>query len=117
MACPRILRSALGSALRAARTQAPRCAADPGCINILGWVPALRSSVPDDASHRRENAAPRPGRKTSRRRSLQQPFRCRPRLGGDLGAGQHAGDFLAAMIGGERVDAGGDALALVEGVL
>src|SRR3984957_20566206 len=25
------------------------------------WVPALRSSVPDDASHRRENAAPRPG--------------------------------------------------------
>jgi transposase len=25
------------------------------------WVPALRSSVPDDAKHRRENAAPRPG--------------------------------------------------------
>jgi len=24
-------------------------------------VPALRSSAPDDASHRRESAAPRPG--------------------------------------------------------
>jgi hypothetical protein len=39
------------------------------------------------------------------------------RLVGDLGAGQHAGDFLAAVVGGERVDAGGDALALVERVL
>jgi len=25
------------------------------------WVPALRCIVPDDASHRQENAAPRPG--------------------------------------------------------
>ena len=49
--------------------------------------------------------------------ALQQPFRRRPRLGGDLRAGQHAGDFLAAVVGGERVDAGGDALALVERVL
>jgi len=29
-----MLRSALGSALRAARAQAPRCAADPGSIEI-----------------------------------------------------------------------------------
>ena len=58
----------------------------------------------------------RPGM-TSRRRRLQQPLGGGPRFGGDLGAGQHAGDFLAAVIGGERVDAGGDALALVERVL
>src|ERR1700681_4751095 len=38
------------------------------------------------------------------------------RLGGDLRARQHPCDFLAAVIGGERVDAGGDALALVERV-
>ena len=44
--------------------------------------------------------------------------RPRPRgFGGDLRAGQHARDFLAAVVGGERVDAGGDALALVERVL
>src|ERR1700749_1902312 len=39
-----------------------------GALLIRGphllWVPALRSSVPDDASHRRKNAAPRPGRET-----------------------------------------------------
>src|SRR5260221_10700093 len=46
-----MLRSALGSALRAARAQAQRCAADPGSTRM--WVPVLRSSVkPDDASHR-----------------------------------------------------------------
>ena len=54
---------------------------------------------------------------TSSRRRLQQPFRGGPRLGGDLRAGQHPRDFLAAVIGGERIDAGGDALALVERVL
>jgi len=36
------------------------------------------------------------------------------RLAGDLRPRQHAGDFLAAVVGGERVDAVGDALALVE---
>src|SRR6266404_7670861 len=63
---PRMLRSALGSAPRAARAQAPRCAADPGSIahSASPWVPALRCIVPDDASHRRENAAPRPGHET-----------------------------------------------------
>src|SRR6266403_3028048 len=46
-----MLRSALGSALRAARAQAPRWAPDPGSTCM--WVPALRNSVkPDDASHR-----------------------------------------------------------------
>jgi len=55
-----MLRSALGSALRAARAQAPRCAADPAPSN-WPWVPDQRSSV-NDASHRRERAAPRPGR-------------------------------------------------------
>src|SRR5882724_12377532 len=43
-----------------------RCAADPGSIlSSHKWVPALRSSVLDDATHRQENAAgnaaPRPG--------------------------------------------------------
>ena len=38
------------------------------------------------------------------------------RVGGDLRARQHAGDFLAAVIGGQRIDAGGDAAALVERV-
>src|SRR6266404_1737927 len=40
---PRMLRSALGSALRAARAQAPRCAADPGSrqYSATVWVPAL----------------------------------------------------------------------------
>jgi len=28
------------------------------------WVEALRSTVPDDAKHRRRHAAPRPGRET-----------------------------------------------------
>ena len=46
-----------------------------------------------------------------------QPFGGGAGFGGDLGAGQHARDLLAAMVGGERVDAGGDALALVERVL
>ena len=58
----------------------------------------------------------RPG-KNLRRRGLEQPFRGCPCLGGDLGAGKHAGDLLAAVVGGERVDAGGDALALVERIL
>ena len=30
-----------------------------------GWVPVLRSSVPDDASHRRDHAASRPGHETA----------------------------------------------------
>jgi len=44
---PRMLRSARGSALRAARAQAPRCAADPGSIahSASPWVPALRCIV------------------------------------------------------------------------
>src|SRR5438876_4639938 len=61
----------------------------------------------------------RPGMtlKDSRRCGAQQPFGGGAGFGGDLGAGEHAGDFLAAVIGGERVDAGGDTLALVERVL
>src|SRR6185436_8246003 len=54
---------------------------------------------------------------TLSRRRAQQPLRRRARLRGDLRTRQHAGDFLAAVVGGERVDAGGDALALVERVL
>ena len=75
---PRMLRSALRSALRAARAQAPRCAADPGSIahSASPWVPALRCIVTGRCGachrarvratrwHRRENAAPRPGRET-----------------------------------------------------
>src|SRR6266436_3987216 len=39
-----------------------RCAADPPSIlSSHKWVPALRSSVLDDATHRQENAAARPG--------------------------------------------------------
>src|SRR6266478_5915678 len=42
-----------------------RCAADPPSIlSSHKWVPALRSSVLDDATHRQENAAPRPGHET-----------------------------------------------------
>src|SRR4029453_18990448 len=52
-----------------------------------------------------------------RRRRAQQTLRCGPRFRRDLRARQHAGDFLAAVVGGECVDAGGDALALVERVL
>ena len=37
-----------------------RCTADPGAI-IRAQVPALRGGIPDDASHRREHAATRPG--------------------------------------------------------
>ena len=53
----------------------------------------------------------------SRRGRPQQPVGGGARFGGDLGARQHAGDFLAAVIGGQRVDAGGDAFAPVERVL
>src|SRR5450631_2055265 len=60
--------------------------------------------------------APRNDGGASRRRRAQQPFGGRPRLGGDLRTREHPCDFLAAVIGGERVDAGGDALALVERV-
>jgi hypothetical protein len=70
-----------------------------------------------EASHRRESATPRPGRGTSRRCRAEQPFGGGAGFGGNLGAGQHAGDFLAAVIGRERIDAGGDALALVERIL
>jgi len=48
---------------------------------------------------------------------LEQPFGRGSRFGGDFGAGEHAGDFLAAVVGGECVDAGGDALALVQRIL
>ena len=39
----------------------------------------------------------------SRCRRLEQPVGGGAGFGGDLGAGQHAGDFLAAAIGGKRV--------------
>jgi len=50
------------------------CAADPGPIH-LGWVPVLRSSVPDNAAHRRENAAPRPGHDACRQPSTETKLR------------------------------------------
>jgi hypothetical protein len=43
------------------------------------WIPDLRSSATDDASHRRESAAPRPGNVPP----LQNKKR-RPELGGVL---------------------------------
>jgi hypothetical protein len=64
---PRMLRSALGSAHRAARAQAPRCAADPGSI-----LPR----VGPGSAKRRKRAASRPGlvsRLSSRRASAARP--------------------------------------------
>jgi hypothetical protein len=51
------------TASRTRRSARLRCAAEPGPSRILRteWVPVLRSSLPDDASHRRDHAAPRPG--------------------------------------------------------
>ena len=43
---------------------------------------------------------------------LQQPLGGGAGFVGDLGAGEHARDLLAAMILGDLGDAGGDALAL-----
>ncbi|HEX9587908.1 MAG TPA: hypothetical protein VGA15_09195 [Bradyrhizobium sp.] len=75
---PRMLRSALGSAHRAARAQAPRCAADPGpTLPAPIWVPALRSSA--------KSAAPRPGHGWS---MLSPPF-------GDAPAGRFVVTFQA----------------------
>ena len=54
---------------------------------------------------------------TASTRRLDQPLGGGAGLVGDLGAGQHAGDLLAAALGGELGDAGRDALALVERVL
>ena len=85
-----------------------RCAADPG--------PRWFEMGPGSAEQREERCTASGTRKSSRRR-LQQPFRRGPCLGGDLRARQHSRDFLAAVIGGERIDPGGDALALVERVL
>src|SRR6266568_6335869 len=52
-----------------------RCAADPPSIlSSHKWVPALRSSVLDDATHRQENAAPRPDR-CERTTCVQKPPR------------------------------------------
>ena len=81
---------------------------------IAGW-----SERPDPESRDSGFAlrAPRNDVEGSRRRGAQQAFGGGAGFGGDLGAGEHAGDFLAAVIGGERVDAGGDTLALVERVL
>jgi hypothetical protein len=63
---PRTLRSAI-SAVTRVFDALWRCAADPGSMmDPYLWVSALRSSVPDDASHRRENAAPRPGHEMHR---------------------------------------------------
>ncbi len=52
-----------------------------------------------------------------RHRRFQQPLRGRPGFGGDFGAGQHARDFLAAVIGGERLHSGSDTLALFKRIL
>ena len=62
---PRMLRSAISAFTRVADALW-RCAADPGSIvhSASAGVPALRCIVRDDASHRRENAAPRPGHET-----------------------------------------------------
>jgi predicted transcriptional regulator len=48
----------------------------------LRWVPALRRSCPDDASHRRKDAAPRPGQEAAICRSRH------PQIGRDISAGR-----------------------------
>src|ERR1700742_648764 len=57
-----------------------------------------------------QGAAPPP-------RRLDQPFGGGAGLGGDLGAGEHAGDLLAALVGRHFRDARGDAFALLQRVL
>ena len=71
------------------------CAADPGSMQAMKRVPALRSSA--SALHRVRDT------RDLRRRGLEQPLCGSPRLGGDFRAGQHAGDFLAAVIGGSAL--------------
>ena len=89
------------------------------------WLNSSFRDGPKDQTRNLEipgSRSARPGmtsrfRPSSRRRGFQQPLGGGARFRRDLGAGQHAGDFLAAVIGGERVDAGGDALALVQRIL
>src|SRR6266699_6439104 len=70
-----MLRSAI-SALTRVFDALWRCAADPPSIlSSHKCDPALRSSVLDDATHRQENAAPRPGHRCERTTCVQKPPR------------------------------------------
>src|SRR6266699_599069 len=103
---PRSLRGEVGVGAKRrlrVRGEAPR-SIYKGFAN--GWRPLTPTFSP-----------PARGEGVDLTRGAQQALRRRPRLRGDLGAGEHAGDFLAAVIGGKRVDAGGNPLALVERVL
>src|SRR5258706_11010228 len=63
-ACPRMLRSATDAFTRVFDALWGCAASGVHCAPASPWVPALRCIVPDDASHRRESAAPRPGHET-----------------------------------------------------
>src|SRR3954452_18410712 len=80
-----------------------------------GRVKAVTVSYPDITF--RAPALARVRDTKSSRRRLEQTVRGSPRLGGDLGAGEHPRDLLAAVVGGKRIDAGRNALALVQCVL
>jgi putative endonuclease len=82
---------------------------------IPGWCASTRPGI--SRFRVRVFDAPRNDTRSSRRCGLEQPLGSGPRFRSNFGAGEHAGDFLAAVVGGERVDAGGDALALVERIL
>src|SRR6185436_5622776 len=71
---------------------------------LKAWMPGTRPGMT-------------PGCGTLTRCRLHQPFGRGTGFSGDLGAGQHARDLLAALVGGKHRDAGGHALALVECVL
>src|SRR5438876_591957 len=76
---------------------------------MAGLVPAIHVLLA--ANLKTWMPGTRPGMTAESPRSPDQPLRCAARLLGDLGAGEHAGDFLAPPVGGKLAHAGRDAFS------